>query len=115
MFENIGRKIMTLAQVTSVLGIIASIIGAIVLWTQAGRSSYAAEGVLNSTAWAILIGGCLGSWIGSFVLYGFGQLIEDTATIAANSGRPDPADQAKNVSTGARSPRADDFSDLPKL
>ena len=26
----------------------------------------------------IIIGGCLMSWIGSFLLYGFGQLIENT-------------------------------------
>lgn len=53
MFNNIGRKIMTLAQVTTVLGIIASILGAIILWIQAGQLSYydsAAKGALNSTA-----------------------------------------------------------------
>ena len=33
----------------------------------------------------VIIVGCLGSWIGSFFTYGFGELIEKTTEIAENT------------------------------
>ena len=65
MFDNIGGKIKTLAKVVCWIGIVASVI----------------LGLLSRNAITALlfIGiGSLGSWIGSFMTYGFGQLIENT-------------------------------------
>ena len=65
MFENIGGKIKTLAKVVCWIGIVASVI----------------LGLLSRNAITALlfIGiGSLGSWIGSFMTYGLGQLIENT-------------------------------------
>ena len=97
MFENIGEKIKTLALVTTWVGIITSILSGFILLIGG-----AVEGLL------IMILGSLGSWIGSFVLYGFGQLITNTdaiAAAAANKGR-DPQYPPVAQSVPAATPRA---------
>ena len=71
MFENIGGKIKILAKVICWIGIIASVISAIALWT--ADSSYSPTIALG---FGVLIGGCLASWIGSFFAYGFGELVD---------------------------------------
>ena len=73
MFDNIGGKIKTLATVVCFLGIGASIIAAIALWAQNDRYT-----PTIALGFGVLIGGCLASWIGSFFMYGFGELIEET-------------------------------------
>lgn len=73
MFDNIGGKIKTLAVIVCILGIIASVIAAVSLWSQ--NSRYLETGWLGVIT---LVAGCLGSWVGSFFMYGFGQLIEST-------------------------------------
>lgn len=80
MFDNIGRKIKTLAKVTCALGIAASILGACVIWGQNSR--------YNSTIFIgilVLVLGSLGSWIGSFFTYGFGELIENSEILHADN------------------------------
>ena len=72
MFDNIGGKIKTLAVVLCIIGIIASVIGAFVIWGM-HDSRYNPTIVLG---FIVLVAGCLGSWLGSFFTYGFGQLIE---------------------------------------
>ena len=70
MFSNIGGKIKTWAVVLSILGIAASVIyGGVV----AAKNAF--DGVL------IIIFGSLGSWVSSFCLYGFGQLIDNSDKI----------------------------------
>ena len=76
MFDNIGGKIKNLATVICVIGIIASVILAIALWSQNERYNPTV-----ALGFGVLIGGCVGSWVGSFFMYGFGQLIEDTSAI----------------------------------
>lgn len=66
MFNNIGEKIKKLAIVATVLGMIASLIAAIIIW--AGNM-----GVLYGIF--VLVVGVVFSWISSFVLYGFGEVI----------------------------------------
>ena len=73
MFDNIGGKIKNLATVICVIGIIASVILAIALWSQ--NDKYNPTVALG---FGVLIGGCVGSWVGSFFMYGFGELIEET-------------------------------------
>ena len=67
MFDNIGGKIKRYVTGMCLVGILASIIWAIVLWSQMNRLGY-----------IVLIGGCTGTWGGSIILYGFGELIEET-------------------------------------
>lgn len=70
MFDNIGDKIKTLASVITVLGIIASLItGGVMI---SANDNLALIGLL------IMVLGSLISWISSFLLYGFGQLIENS-------------------------------------
>ena len=71
MFSNIGGKIKVTAKVFCWIGIIVSVVG--------GLGMIVAGGV--GTA---LLGSLL-SWVGSFVMVGFGELIENTAEIAANT------------------------------
>jgi hypothetical protein len=70
MFGNIGSKIKILAQVCTWVGIIGSIIGGLVL--------IALDTYLIIAGLLIAAVGSLISWASSFVLYGFGQLIENT-------------------------------------
>ena len=80
MFDNIGGKIKTLAKVLCWIGIIASLVFAIVLWSQNNQYDYVTRARTNTigTGLIVLVIGCLGSWMGSFFMYGFGELIEET-------------------------------------
>ncbi len=77
MFDNIGQKIKTLAMVVCYIGIVASVL--------IGLTMLVSDDPLNG----LLIGGlgALGSWVGSFALYGFGQLIENTDKLVLLSKR----------------------------
>ncbi len=70
MFDNIGNKIKILAEVICWIGIIGSIILGIVMMEF--DESLIIAGLL------VVPIGFLVSWISSFLLYGFGQLIENT-------------------------------------
>lgn len=73
MFENIGGKIKGLAVLMCWLGIIGSVIMAFVLWNQNSyRNPTIGLGI------AVLVGGCLISWIGSFAAYALGELTENS-------------------------------------
>lgn len=81
MFINIGGKLKGLAYVTSILGMVVSVIVAIVLFCQNSRyNSTIGVGLVT------LVGGCLCSWIGGFFTYGFGELIEQQTSIAYSLG-----------------------------
>lgn len=67
LFSNIGHKIKNLAKVITWVGIIFSVLF--------GLITLAAGGII------IMIVGPLISWISSFTLYGFGQLIENSDKI----------------------------------
>ncbi len=66
MYENIGGKIKGLAKGTAILGIIGSIIGGIAFITE--------ELVLIGIF--VLVFGSLGAWMSTWLIYGFGELIE---------------------------------------
>ena len=71
MWDNIGRKLQSLAKVICWIGIIGSVIFGIVIMAQSNRyQSTILTGVLY------LVFGCLGSWIGSWAMYGLGLVVE---------------------------------------
>ena len=84
-FNNIGRKIKTLAKAITWIGITASVIyGAVVL-----RLSNSPTFIILIQGLLTMIVGSLISWLSSVTLYGFGQLIENTdilVSIHRNSG-----------------------------
>lgn len=69
MFDNIGGKIKILAKVICLIGILGSIFAGIVV---------IANGHDLKLGVGIMLVGSLFSWIISFFIYGFGQLIEKT-------------------------------------
>ena len=76
MFSNIGGKIKKLAIILCILGMIGSVIYGIVCFANSNRyENLTLYGIL------ILVGGCLVSWIISFFVYGYGELIERAASI----------------------------------
>ena len=70
MYDNIGSKIKTLAQVVFIIMAIISIIsGILIIFSDDGAFII---GILTAGIGVLL------SWVGTFFLYGFGQLIENT-------------------------------------
>lgn len=81
LFGNIGEKIKKLAVIISVIGII----GSILLGIFAGelfKDSYLFEEYALPMSIAIILIGCLIFWLSSFILYGFGELIDLSADIS---------------------------------
>lgn len=74
MFDNIGGKIKKLASFIAWLGIIISII--------IGIAFMATDEELFLVGLIIAIIGGVSSWVGSFLLYGFGELVENSSIIA---------------------------------
>lgn len=82
MFDNISDKMKSAATALAILGIIGSIIIGIIMIQEAKDSYYpSAMGTLGG--WLVMIVGSLSSWVSSFTLYGFGQLIENTDAICS--------------------------------
>ncbi len=71
MFSNIGNKIKTLASAVAYIGIVASVITGIAVFTWSPL-----VGLI------IIVAGSFLSWISSFFFYGFGELVENSAIIA---------------------------------
>lgn len=71
MWENIGRKLQSLAKVLCWIGIVISVISGIVIMAQSNRyQSTILTGILY------IVVGCLFSWISSWALYGLGIVVE---------------------------------------
>ena len=70
MFNNIGRKIKNLAQFFCLFGIIASIVSGLVLMSQGN--------FLIAIGLLVAVVGSLLAWVGSFLLYGFGEMVENS-------------------------------------
>ena len=75
MFENIGGKIKGLARIVCWVGIIGSVVSGLFI-IALGPDALSGIGLL------IMIFGSLGSWSGSFMTYGFGQLVENSDILA---------------------------------
>ena len=86
MFNNIGGKIKGFAQIVCWLGIIGSIITGLVF---IGIGSDTRDGGgLVILGILIAIVGSLTSWIGSFLTYGFGQLVENSDALTKQDKAP---------------------------
>ena len=70
MYRHVGRKIMVVAKIFAWIGIIACILGG--LGMMAMNSDLAIPGIVLAVVGSLL------SWVNSFVLCGFGQLIDNT-------------------------------------
>ena len=81
-YENIGNKIKGLAKATFIVEAIAAVIAGIVLMTTGGPDD---EVILYG--WLVLIAGPIIAWVSSWLLYGFGQLIENSDIIAEEYNR----------------------------
>ena len=80
MFSNIGGKIKSLAQIVCWMGIICSVVSGIILIDT--------DDDLAFLGFVIIIIGSLLSWVSSFVLYGFGQLVENSDKLVLNTEKP---------------------------
>lgn len=78
MFDNIGSKIKSLAKIVCWVGIIITVIAGIVMLASGGDVS-------SPIGLVLVIAGPIISWISSFFVYGFGELIEKTSEIAENT------------------------------
>lgn len=89
MFSNIGKKIKVTAKVFCWIGIIVSVVGGV------GMIVAGLTGMLPRVSTAALILGGIGtamlgalvSWVGSFLMVGFGELVENSSIIAASIGK----------------------------
>ena len=73
MFDQIGQRIKTLAVVITVIGMIVSVIAGCDYIFNKSRRIY---GLI------IIVGGIIASWVGSFILYGFGEIIDKLCDIS---------------------------------
>lgn len=87
MFDNIGGKIKGLAKTVCWIGIGISVFTGFIFVIIGAENSYGPfDNVLAPLGWFIMIGGSFLSWIGSFLLYGFGQLIENSDKLVELNG-----------------------------
>lgn len=93
MFDNIGGKIKAVAKVVCWIGIIASIIIGFIMLVQDEDTAFA--GVL------IMVLGSLGSWIGSFMTYGFGQLVENSDILVQQGNKTSNASKQLGANNSA--------------
>lgn len=82
MFTNIGGKIKLTAKIACWISMVASFVGGIILLIY---SIVEAEDELIIVGLIVPLVAPFLCWIGSFVMYGFGELIEKTTEIAENT------------------------------
>lgn len=77
MFNNLSGKLKGWAYVASILGMIAAVLSGIARWTlNSPENNTIGLGV------AVMICGIIASRIGGLVIYGFGEHLEQQATVA---------------------------------
>ncbi len=78
MFNNIGEKIKNLASFFAIIGIIVSCMTGLMMITS-GEDSFILVGFI------VMVVGSLVAWISSWILYGYGELIEKASETAENT------------------------------
>lgn len=73
MYKGIGGKIKTLAGVITCIGILLSIVSGVTLMVL----DYVVAGIF------VMLAGFLFSWVSTFILYGFGQMVENSDKLVA--------------------------------
>jgi len=103
MFNNIGGKIKALAKLVCWIGIVCSVIAGMIMIANAVYVSALVLAIIF-----VLVGSLI-SWISSFTLYGFGQLIENTDRLVQNSQKTyaDKAAQQMKKNTEDSQPQKD--------
>ena len=87
MFENVGGKIKILAKIICWIGMAISAFAAVGIWADARNLRYFSDSYRISQAGSIIGGilvlglGSLFSWIGSWFMYAFGDLVEHVDAI----------------------------------
>ena len=96
MYENIGSKIKTLAKVIFIILSIVSVVGGLTLLD----TKIGVFGILIAAL------GVLFSLVGTFFLYGFGQLIENTDILVAEAKKkvPQPNISQHTITTTVTNP-----------
>ncbi len=75
MYNNIGKKIKFIAQLIGAIGILAAILIGITLYSN----------TKNGIFILVIIGGSLVAWISTWLLYGFGEIIDKLCAIEQNT------------------------------
>ena len=76
-YDNIGGKIKSLAKVAFIVEAIAAVISGLVM--------FAEDDDMFLIALLVAIVGPIVAWVGSWLLYGFGQLVENSDTLVKNT------------------------------
>lgn len=82
MFTNIGGKIKTLAKVICWVGIVASVISGIFSIIAGIASAENSTFITLAAGILTMVMGSLGAWIGSFITYGFGEIVDNVKRIS---------------------------------
>lgn len=72
MFTNLGGKLMMMAKILCWLGIVVSVIAGIVM-----LANSRGDGALIFTGILTMVIGVLVSWIGSWAMYGLGEVVKE--------------------------------------
>jgi len=85
-FGNIGGKLKKFAFVIAIIGIVFSVIGGVAIWIGGEGFFYTGrrygDGYCFLSGLLVLVVGSLASYMGSWMLYAFGTLVENTQRIA---------------------------------
>ena len=97
MFNDIGKKIKKLAQILCWVGIVVSVIAALMMFVAAGDTySYSKEESYKTLGLIWLFVGPLSSWISSLFTYGFGEIIDKLTRIEINTRSGDRISEVQN-------------------
>ena len=85
MFKNMGKKIKVLAQVMMWIGFaLWCIFGLLMIGNGVRFLEWGPQGIVMIVGGILMIGlGFLFSWIGSFIIDGFGQIVDNTDKLVA--------------------------------
>ena len=76
-YDNIGGKIKSLAKAAFIVEAIAAVLSGLVMFVE--------DDDMFLIALLVAIVGPIVAWVGSWLLYGFGQLIENSDTLVKNT------------------------------
>lgn len=94
MFVDIGKKIKGVASFIFGVGVFISFLISLFVFASIEEWSYWYDGaIIVFLGFLVIIIGSVISWLNSFMLYGFGELIDKTCEIAENTRRGSTVEQ----------------------